>query len=140
MLRSLSAYEAYHKIYRSTVRPRSVIEMLTLSPIFPRSIRFAIGKVDAALTHISNEQSVANNEWEDSALSTQYSTVSTDREAERAVGRLHSALAYQRVEEVFEAGLHEYLLDIQRQCFRIGERIQAQYFAPRILRAEEVIA
>jgi uncharacterized alpha-E superfamily protein len=56
------------------------------------------------------------------------------------VGRLHSALAYQRVEEVFETGLHEYLLDIQRQCFRIGERIQAQYFAPRILRAEEVIA
>ena len=143
MLRSLSAYEAYHKIYRSTVRPRSVIEMLTLSPIFPRSIRFAIGEVDAALAHISNEQSVASNEWEDNALSPQSlstSVLSPSHEAERAVGRLHSALAYQRVEEVFEAGLHEYLLDIQRQCFRIGERIQAQYFAPRILRAEEVIA
>ena len=56
MLRSLSAYEAYHKIYRSTVRPRSVIEMLTLSPIFPRSIRFAIGEVDAALAHISTDE------------------------------------------------------------------------------------
>jgi len=53
---------------------------------------------------------------------------------------LHSALTYQRVEEVFQTGLHEYLLDIQRQCFRIGERIQGQYFAARILRAEEVIA
>jgi uncharacterized alpha-E superfamily protein len=140
VLRSLSAYEAYHKLYRSTVRPRSVIEMLTLSPIFPRSIRFAIGKVDAALTHISNEQSVASNEWEGTILNAQSSVLSPSHEAERAVGRLHSALAYQRVEEVFEAGLHEYLLDIQRQCFRIGERIQAQYFAPRILRAEEVIA
>ena len=36
--------------------------------------------------------------------------------------------------------LHAYLLDIQRQCNQIGERIQAQYFAPRILRPEEVIA
>jgi uncharacterized alpha-E superfamily protein len=145
VLRSLSAYEAYHKLYRSTVRPRSVIEMLTLSPIFPRSIRFAIGEVDAALAHVSTENRGSplgsmSTEAENSVLSTQYSILSTDREAERAVGRLHSALAYQRVEEVFEAGLHEYLLDIQRQCFRIGERIQAQYFAPRILRAEEVIA
>jgi uncharacterized alpha-E superfamily protein len=145
VLRSLSAYEAYHKLYRSTVRPRSVIEMLTLSPIFPRSIRFAVGEVDAALAHVSTENRGSplgsmSTEAENSVLSTQYSILSTDREAERAVGRLHSALAYQRVEEVFEAGLHEYLLDIQRQCFRIGERIQAQYFAPRILRAEEVIA
>jgi uncharacterized alpha-E superfamily protein len=56
------------------------------------------------------------------------------------VGRLHSALVYQRVEDVFAVDLHDYLLDIQRQCFQIGEQIQAQYFAPRILRAEEVIA
>jgi uncharacterized alpha-E superfamily protein len=138
VLRSLSAYEAYHKIYRSTVRPRSVIEMLTLSPIFPRSIRFAIGEVDAALAHISAENRVLSTEYD--PLSTQYSVLSTPHEAERAVGRLHSALTYQRVEELFAVDLHDYLLDIQRQCFQIGEHIQAQYFAPRILRAEEVIA
>jgi len=138
VLRSLSAYEAYHKIYRSTVRPRSVIEMLTLPPIFPRSIRFAIGEVDAALAHISTENRALSTEYD--PLSTQYSVLSTDQEAERAVGRLHSALAYQRVEEVFAVDLHDYLLDIQTQCFQIGERIQAQYFAHRILRPEEVIA
>ena len=150
VLRSLSAYEAYHKIYRSTVRPRSVIEMLTLSPIFPRSIRFAIGEVDAALAHISNEQRAGalwagSNEWGSDSLSPHAAqrapgVLSPSQEAERAVGRLHSALAYQRVEEVFAVDLHEYLLDIQRQCFQIGEHIQTQYFAPRILRAEEVIA
>jgi len=142
VLRSLSAYEAYHKIYRSTVRPRSVIEMLTLSPIFPRSIRFAIGEVDAALAHIAiglrAEDSGLSNDM--SSFSPQSLALSPSQEAERAVGRLHSALAYQRVEEVFAVDLHDYLLDIQRQCFQIGEHIQAQYFAPRILRAEEVIA
>jgi uncharacterized alpha-E superfamily protein len=74
------------------------------------------------------------------ALSTQHSALSTPQEAERAVGRLHSDLAYQRVEEIFATGLHDYLLDIERQCYQIGERIQAQYFAPRVVRPEEVIA
>jgi uncharacterized alpha-E superfamily protein len=142
VLRSLSAYEAYHKIYRSTVHPRSVIEMLTLSPIFPRSIRFSIGEVDAALAHIAvglrAEESGLS--IDSSPLSPQSFALSPSREAERAVGRLHSALAYQRVEELFAVDLHEYLLDIQRQCFQIGELIQAQYFAPRVLRAAEVIA
>jgi uncharacterized alpha-E superfamily protein len=116
--------------------------MLTLSPIFPRSIRFAIGEVDAALARIAGglrtqDLGLSGNEPD---LSPQSLVLSPDREAERAVGRLHSALAYQRIEEVFDIGLHDYLLDIQRQCFQIGERIQAQYFAPRILRPEEVIA
>jgi uncharacterized alpha-E superfamily protein len=140
VLRSLTAYEAYHKLYRSTVRPRAVVEMLTLSPIFPRSIRFSIGQVDVALAQINAERRLPGTEAVDSPLSTQYSALSTPQEAERAVGRLHSDLAYQRVEEIFATGLHEYLLDIQRQCYRIGERIQAQYFAPRVVRPEEVIA
>jgi uncharacterized alpha-E superfamily protein len=142
VLRSLSAYEAYHKIYRSTVRPRSVVEMLTLSPIFPRSIRFAIGEVESALAHIAiglrTEDVGLSGDM--ASLSPTSSVLSPSQEAERAVGRLHSALAYQRVEDVFAVDLHDYLLDIQRQCFQIGEHIQAQYFAPRILRAEEVLA
>jgi uncharacterized alpha-E superfamily protein len=142
VLRSLTAYEAYHKIYRSTVRPRAVIEMLTLSPIFPRSIRFSIGEVDAALARISDERSAASGEdmMRGPALSAQFASFIAPREAERAVGRLQSSLAYQRVEEIFATGLHTYLLDIERQCNEIGERIQGQYFAPRVIRPEEVIA
>ena len=74
------------------------------------------------------------------ALTAQSASLIALREAERAVGRLLSALAYQRVEEIFATGLHTYLLDIERQCNEIGERIQGQYFAPRVIRPEEVIA
>ena len=143
MLRSLSAYEAYHKIYRSAVRPRSVIEMLVLSPVFPRSVRFSIGQVNDALAHISTEQHPANDdEWDivprplDRTSSAMLAL--TLAEAQRAIGRLHSTLAYQRVDEVFALGLHDYLLDIQRQSYRIGERIEEQYFAHRVMRAEDV--
>jgi uncharacterized alpha-E superfamily protein len=140
VLRSLTAYEAYHKIYRSTVRPRAVIDMLTLSPIFPRSIRFSIGQVDMALAQINAERRLPSAEVGETTPSSLHASLSPEQEAERSVGRLHSTLAYQRIEEIFATGLHDYLLDIERQCYEIGERIQAQYFAPRVIRAEEVIA
>ncbi len=134
LLRSLSAYEAYNKIYRSAVRPRATIEMLTLSPIFPRSIRFAIDEVDNALHFLATHMTTSPDDDGYSLLG-----MGRSSEAERAVGRLKGVLAYQRVEEVFEAGMHAYLLDLQRQCYRIGELIEAQYFAGRVLRAEEVV-
>jgi uncharacterized alpha-E superfamily protein len=137
VLRSLSAYEAYHKIYRSGVRPRSVVEMLLLSPAFPRSIRFAIEEVDTALARIAVDCAPL---LDAESLGGSSVTTGGPTEAERAVGRLRSQLAYQRVEEVFDAGLHDYLLDLQRRCYEIGERIHAQYFAHRVLRAEEVLA
>ncbi|CAA9587455.1 MAG: Protein containing domains DUF403 [uncultured Thermomicrobiales bacterium] len=134
VLRSLSAYEAYNKLYRSAVRPRAVIEMLTLSPVFPRSIRFAIGEVDAALTRIAAHlPGLLDDDGAANLL------LGRPSEAERAVGRLKGALTYQRVDELFVPDLREYLLDLERQCYQIGEYIEAQYFAGRVLRAEEVV-
>jgi uncharacterized alpha-E superfamily protein len=137
LLRSLSAYEAYNKIYRSAVRPRAVIEMLTLSPVFPRSIRYAIGEVDDALARIAAQLA---GQPDDDAYGGPGLILGRPSEAERAVGRLKGTLAYQRVDEIFAIGLRDYLLDLQRQCYRIGEQIEAQYFAGRVLRAEEVVA
>jgi len=152
VLRSLSAYEAYHKLYRSGVRPRSVIEMLTLSPVFPRSIRFSIGEVEAALARIAayhaydpentgqpGHSGLGNLVVRD-GIATPFALSGGAEQAERAAGRLRSQLAYGLVDEIFQADLHTYLVDIQRRCYAIGEHIQAQYFAPRTLRPEEVFA
>jgi uncharacterized alpha-E superfamily protein len=138
VLRSLSAYEAYHKLYRSAVRPRSVIEMLILSPVFPRSIRFAIGEVEAALSAIAAYRAYEPGYVGD--VITRQPVIRATEEAERAVGRMRSQLAYGLVDEIFDAGLHTYLLELQRSCYRIGEHVQGQYFAPKILRPEEFIA
>jgi uncharacterized alpha-E superfamily protein len=139
VLRSMSAYEAYHKVYRSAVRPRGVIEFLTLSPIFPRSIRFSINEVAGALAQIAAHQSgnVVTGTLGEAAV--RYVPPGAGSEVGRAVGRLRGTLAYQRVEEIFAEGLREYLLDIQRQCFQIGELIEGQYFAHRAMRVEEVL-
>ncbi len=138
VLRSLSAYEAYHKLYRSAVRPRSVIEMLMLSPVFPRSILFATGEVESALAAIAAYR--AHEPGYTGDILAHRRLIDRNDEAERSVGRLRSQLAYSLVDEIFASGLHDYLLELQRQCYRIGEQVQDQYFAPRILRPEEFIA
>ena len=60
LLRSLSAYRSYHRIESRGIQPSAVIELLILSAVLPRSIRFSIGQVDAALAHIV-EQAPAYN-------------------------------------------------------------------------------
>ncbi len=113
--------------------------MLTFSPVFPRSIRFAIGEVDTALARIAASRAY-DPEYggHDGHLPPDSLRGETD-EATRAVGRLRSQLTYGVIEEIFASGLHTYLLDVQHRCYQIGEHIQAQYFATRILRPEEVV-
>lgn len=133
LLHSLSAYESYHRIQRKGIQPQAVIELLTLSPVLPRSIRFSIGQVDAALAHIT-EQAPGYNGSELMPGS------SPDSEARREVGRLHGDFAYLRLVDLLDQGVHPALVSIQRRCYRIGDRIEDEFFAHRPLTAREAMA
>ncbi len=133
LLRSLSSYESYHRIQSRGIRPTAVIELLILSAVLPRSIRFSIGKVEAALAHISEQAPGYNG-------SEPMPGASTESEARREVGRLHAEFAYQRLDDLLDQGLHESLLDIQRRCYRIGDRVEDEFFAHRPLTAQDVMA
>jgi uncharacterized alpha-E superfamily protein len=131
VLRSLSAYEAYYRVSSTGVQSSGVIELLTLSAVIPRSIRFAIARIEEALEHITEEAPTYNgSEW--------LSGGGTN-EARRAVGRLHGELAYQRVDDLFAHGLHAYLLEVQRRCYVIGELMEEEFFAHRALSAQETV-
>ena len=133
LLRSLSAYESYHRIQSRGIQPTAVIELLILSAVLPRSIRFSIGKVDAALAHISEQAPGYNG-------SEPMPGASTESEARREVGRLHAEFAYQRLDDLLDQGLHASLLDIQRRCYRIGDCVEDEFFAHRPLTAQDVMA
>ncbi|HEY7036784.1 MAG TPA: alpha-E domain-containing protein [Thermomicrobiales bacterium] len=139
MLRSFSAYEAYHKLYRTAVRPPSVVELIVLSAVFPRSIRFAIEQVDEALARIAAACAFDGEGGSGEGFSPARPFVTGTDEAARLAGRLRSRLAYSTIDEVLGMGVGNVLQDVQTRCYQIGERIHAQYFAPRILHAEEVI-
>jgi uncharacterized alpha-E superfamily protein len=53
---------------------------------------------------------------------------------------LHAEFAYQRLDDLLDHGLHTSLLDIQRRCYRISDRIEDEFFAHRPLSAQEMLA
>src|ERR1700734_3437151 len=53
VLKSVGAYEAYHRQYHSAIEPQKVAEMMILHPLHPRSIRFSIGEVHGGLRALS---------------------------------------------------------------------------------------
>jgi len=111
VLRSVGAYEAYHRQYHSPIEPERVAEMLILHPLHPRSIRFSVTEVQAGLRAVSGTGagSYAN-------------------EAERLTGKVLEGLRYDTIEEIFKRGLHPYLHDLLRSCRLIGEDIARTYF------------
>ncbi len=61
-------------------------------------------------------------------------------EAQRSIGKLRSALFYARTDEVVRTGLSAFLLDVETRCRTIGDQMYAEFFSPRIMRPEEVVA
>ncbi len=111
VLRSVGAYEAYHRRYHAPILPEKVAEMLILQPQHPRSIRYSATEVQAGLRAISGTGpgSYAN-------------------EAERLAGKILESLRYDTIEEILTRGLHSYLTELLRTLRLIGEDIARTYF------------
>ncbi len=122
VLRSCSAWDAYKALHGSEVHPRLVAEYLLLDDEFPRSLRFCVDRMDAALRAISG---VAPRR------------ISND--AERLSGRLLAELQYATVEEIFEVGLHGYLDRVQSRLNAIGDAMFRAYIAQSFISLEDEI-
>jgi uncharacterized alpha-E superfamily protein len=110
VLKSCSAFEAYLKLHTGEVTPGKVAEFIILHESFPRSIRFCVDSIDAALHRISG-----------------CSRSHFSSEAERLAGRLSSDLHYTTIGEVFRIGLHEYLDGIQGRLIEVSNALRRQY-------------
>jgi uncharacterized alpha-E superfamily protein len=111
VLRSVGAYEAYHRQYHPPIEPEKVAEMLILDSKHPHSIRFSANEVQSGLRAVTGS-------------ARGYYT----NEAERLAGRLVERLNYDRIDEIFDQGLHGYLEDMLRICGLIGDDIARTYF------------
>ncbi|MEM7791647.1 MAG: alpha-E domain-containing protein [Verrucomicrobiota bacterium] len=110
ILRSCSAFEAYHRLFVTSVNPLKVSEFLIFSEKFPRSIKFCARELDKNLHKIS-----------DCPL-TEYSN-----KAERASGRILSELNFSNIQDAFSYGLHEYLVNLQDRFAEIGKAVFETY-------------
>ncbi|MBC7415819.1 MAG: alpha-E domain-containing protein [Herminiimonas sp.] len=109
MLRSVSAFEIYRKVYRDAITPARVAELLMLRVDMPRSLMHCMNEVVNNLKQVRNE-------------------VSAD--TERYAGKLHAELQFARIEDILEEGLHDYLTNFLECVFELGQRVSRNFLVP----------
>jgi uncharacterized alpha-E superfamily protein len=109
VLRSVSGFEVYRKVYRNVIRPERVAELLILRRDMPRSLAACMHEVMGNLERVANEQS---------------------RETLRRAGRLHADLQYGRIDEILATGLHAYLTQFLDRVGDLGVGISRDFLVP----------
>jgi uncharacterized alpha-E superfamily protein len=109
ILRSVSGFEIYRKVYRNVIVPEKVAELLILRPDMPRSLAACMNDVVANLTLVANAQST---------------------ETLRRAGRLRSDLQYGRIDEILATGLHAYLTQFLDRVGDLGVGISRDFLVP----------
>jgi uncharacterized alpha-E superfamily protein len=109
VLRSVSGFEVYRKVYRNVIRPDKVAELLILRPDMPRSLAACMTALITNLQLVSNAQSA---------------------ETLRRAGRLHSDLQYGRIDEILATGLHAYLTQFLDRVGDLGVGISRDFLVP----------
>ncbi len=110
LLRSATAFEAYCKVYTADLTPDRILEFLLLDAEFPHSLRFSVDSMQHALDAIDRESGGVRTE-----------------SLQRIAGKVHSSLAYNSVEEIFEQGVVPYLHRIQQQLAEIHDTMYHLY-------------
>jgi uncharacterized alpha-E superfamily protein len=109
LLRSVSAFDAYRKVYRDVITPTRVAELLILRDDVPRSLHACTQAIYDILRGLCDASS---------------------REPERLAGELNAQLRYGRTSQVFAVGLHEYLMDVLDRLSTLNQEINQHFLAP----------
>lgn len=109
LLKSVSGFAAYRKVYRDLITPRRVAELLVLRADMPRSLARSMKEVYTNLTQVANSQS---------------------GETERRAGGLYTSLRFGRIEDIFDVGLHDYLTAFLGKTDDLGDRIAQDFLVP----------
>ncbi len=113
LLESATALEMYRKRF-GRITPKQVAEFLMLDREFPRAMHFCLIKAEESLLEITGGR---------------HGTFRTP--AEQHVGRLRSELDYAQIDEIINAGLHEFIDNFQTKLNRVDEAISETFFAQR---------
>jgi uncharacterized alpha-E superfamily protein len=106
ILRSVSGFEVYRKVYRNVIQPEKVAELLILRHDMPRSLAACVNEVVTNLKLVANEQSA---------------------DTQRRAGRLMADLEYGRIDEILATGLHAYLTQFLDRVGDLGAGISRDF-------------
>lgn len=111
ILRSVSGFEVYRKVYRDVITPERVAELLILRRDMPRSLAACMDEV------VANLQCVANDQSHDTL---------------RRAGKLHAELQFGGIDDILATGLHAYLTNFLERVSALGEGISRDFLVPAL--------
>jgi len=109
LLRSVSGFESYRKIYSDVITPRRVAELLVLREDMPRSLHACLNLIHETLEVLCDSNS---------------------REIERVAGELHARLHYGKTDDIIRLGLHEYLMEFLDRISSLSMEINSHFLVP----------
>ena len=107
LLRSVSAFESYRKVYRDQITSKRVAELLILRADMPRSLTTCMNEVNRLLQEINGPRA---------------------GEVLRRCGLLQGELRFGSIDDIFSHGLHEYLSEFLERIYDMGDLINKTYF------------
>ncbi len=109
LLRAMSAFEVFRRLYRESVTPQRVTHMLLLRADLPQSVHRCLNELEANLAAVANEQS---------------------SETQRRMGELHAQFRFGRFEELCAEGVPVFLDRFQERLRELGARIANDFLVP----------
>ena len=109
ILRSVSGFEIYRKVYRDVIKPERVAELLILRPDMPRSLHASLNEVVSNLAMVTSDQA---------------------SETQRRAGKLRADLQYGRIDEILATGLHAFLTQFLDRVNELGSHISRDFLLP----------
>jgi uncharacterized alpha-E superfamily protein len=108
ILRAVSSLTAYHWVYRESVKPWLVADLLILKKEMPRSLIACYDNIIRFLDAIGDAYGRAG---------------ASQRQAHEVMARLANATT----KEIFKTGLHEFITAFVEDNDRLGQEINGQY-------------
>jgi uncharacterized alpha-E superfamily protein len=106
VLRSVSAFRSYHRIYRNVITPNRVAELLILRADMPRSLHACFDRITETLDGLCGVR---------------------QHECRRLAGELHARLHFGRMSTIFESGVHEFLTDFVNGHDKFAVQMQRDF-------------
>ena len=109
ILRSVSAFEIYRKVYRDVIVPERVAELLMLREDMPRALHHCMSEV------LTNLRLVGADPQGDTM---------------RHAGRLRADLRYGHIDEILATGLHAFLTQFLDRVNQLGGHVSRDFLVP----------
>ena len=111
ILRSVSGFEVYRKVYRDVIKPERVAELLMLREEMPRSLQHCMSEVVSNLREIS---------------------ISPKDETLSRAGKLRADLRYGQIDDILATGLHAFLTQFLDRVNQLGSHISRKFLMPEL--------